>query len=462
VRPDPKLLFGEYSNNAWMQELPDPITKLVWDNVAVVSPATAEELGVQTRLKEGQHFADLLTLGAADTAVELPVWVQPGHPDGSISVSTGYGRNLKSDRTRRLTNIFNIDADVYSQGPLCNGVGTNVSALRRDAGDGWSTFITRARAAKSGSGYLLASTQDHPTAAGRPIVRQATLEEYRQSPAFAREVVPPLEGQEPWAEYPELWSEQHPNEQPQTTESMYFGHQWGMAIDLNACTGCNACVVACQSENNIPVIGKDEVSRGREMQWLRIDRYYTGDYETAPGMVVQPMMCVHCENAPCESVCPVAATVHSPDGLNVMVYNRCIGTRYCSNNCPYKVRRFNYYNWTKHLPAQVQMGQNPNVTVRFRGVMEKCTYCLQRIRKAGIEARREDRPIADGEVKTACQQSCPAQAITFGNIADSESGVSRLRAHGRAYELLAELAVRPRTSYMARLRNPNPALEEVT
>jgi molybdopterin-containing oxidoreductase family iron-sulfur binding subunit len=295
---------------------------------------------------------------------------------------------------------------------------------------------------------------------GRPIVRMSTLDEFRANPHFADDAVPALKGQEPWEEYPSLWEDRHPKDSREFQRSIYSKHQWGMAIDLNACTGCNACVVACQSENNIQVVGKESVTHGREMHWVRLDRYFTGDDVSEPGMVMQPMMCVHCENAPCESVCPVAATLHSPDGLNVMVYNRCIGTRYCANNCPYKVRRFNYFNWSKTLPTQVRMAQNPNVTIRFRGVMEKCTYCIQRIREAGVLARRSDRTIADGEVQTACQQACPSQAISFGNLADDSSTVVAHKANPRSYELLAELAIKPRTSYLARLRNPNPALEE--
>ncbi|MGA7307207.1 MAG: TAT-variant-translocated molybdopterin oxidoreductase [Rhodothermales bacterium] len=457
VRPDRKLYDGSFSNNAWLQELPDPVSKLVWDNVAVMSAQTARDLGVDVALREGKHYADVVRLTANGGSIELPVWIGPGQANGSIAVASGYGRDIDSDRPTSLYEFFNIDVDVYNGGALANGIGASVMPLLSAAGE---PVISGVKVEKIDSDYMLASTQDHPSMEGRPIVRMATVEEFKKDPSFAREEVPPIEGEEPWSEYPTLWEDRHPRDSEKFTRSLYHKHQWGMAIDLNACTGCNACVVACQSENNIQVVGKESVSHGREMHWVRLDRYFTGDDVSTPGMVMQPMMCVQCENAPCESVCPVAATVHSPDGLNVMVYNRCIGTRYCANNCPYKVRRFNFFNWTKTLPTQVRMAQNPNVTVRFRGVMEKCTYCIQRIREAGVHARRDDRLIADGEVQTACQQACPSQAISFGNIADEKSTVVARKANPRAYELLAELAIKPRTSYLARLRNPNPALEE--
>lgn len=459
VRPDGALYDGSFSNNAWLQELPDAISKLVWDNVAVISAGTAQSLGVDVALREGKHYADVVRLSANGQSVDLPVWIGPGQADGSIAVSMGYGRDIETDRGTTINEFFDLDVDVYNRGALANGIGANVSAL---LGSDGGAIVSGVTVEKVGSDYMLASTQDHPSMEGRPIVRMATLQEFQEKPTFADDAVPGLAGREPWEDYPALWEEGHPKDTEAFQRSLYHKNQWAMAIDLNACTGCNACVVACQSENNVQVVGKESVSNGREMHWLRMDRYFTGDDVAAPGMVMQPMMCVHCENAPCESVCPVAATVHSPDGLNVMVYNRCIGTRYCANNCPYKVRRFNYFNWSKTLPTQVKMAQNPNVTVRFRGVMEKCTYCIQRIREVGIKARRDDRPIADGEVKTACQQACPSQAISFGDLTDGSSTVVAHKGNPRAYELLAELAIRPRTSYLARLRNPNPSLEGTT
>ncbi len=459
-RSSPKLADGAYSNNPWMQELPHPVSKLVWDNAAVMSLATAEANGANIALKKGKHHADIITLTVSGSECNLPVWIQEGHPDGSITVDLGYGRDLASERQHAdrnlLARLFDRDVDVYSPGPVANGVGTNVAPMRTL---GSMVVGSVSNIASTGDSMLLVTTQDHGSMEGRAIVRMTTLKEYQSNPDVVQHQEHILDNT-PWDSYPPLWTE--PNSastDPRIANAMYSDQQWGMSIDLNTCSGCNACVVACQSENNIQVVGKDQVSRGRELHWLRIDRYYTGD-EANPGMVVQPMMCQHCENAPCESVCPVAATSHSPDGLNEMTYNRCIGTRYCSNNCPYKVRRFNYYNWTKTLPLEVQMAQNPNVTVRFRGVMEKCTYCVQRIRRTQQYAHIEDRQVRDGEISTACQQACPSDAITFGNIADPESAVAKSKHSPRSYDVLAELAVKPRTSYLARLRNPHPSLAE--
>ncbi|MCH7878901.1 MAG: 4Fe-4S dicluster domain-containing protein, partial [candidate division Zixibacteria bacterium] len=401
---------GRYANNGWLQELPDPVTKLTWDNAVILNQKTAQALNVE---KE-----ELVTLEVNGVTVEAPIWIVPGLADNTISLALGYGRT--------------------ECGVTGSGVGANAFALRPGLTD---YYIAGASVRKTGRTYKLACSQDHWSLEGRPVYREATLDEYKKNGNFAAEVV----------ETPELsslWTE-HKYEE---------GYQWGMAIDLNSCTGCNACTIACVSENNISVVGKEQVSKGREMHWIRIDRFFSDDPEN-PQMVNQPMTCMHCEMAPCEEVCPVAATVHDSEGLNVMVYNRCIGTRYCSNNCPYKVRRFNFFNYTKDMPETVKMAMNPDVTIRSRGVMEKCTYCTQRIERAKTQAKQDNnRQVKDGEIVTACQQACPAQAITFGNINDPNSEVSRIKKQNRNYLALAELNTRPRTSYLAGLRNPNPAL----
>ncbi|MBD3299294.1 MAG: 4Fe-4S dicluster domain-containing protein, partial [candidate division Zixibacteria bacterium] len=340
----PAVYDGRYANNGWMQELPDSVTKIAWDNPALIAPATARELGVGN--------GDMVELSIGGRSLELPVWIQPGLAHNEVTVMLGYGRT--------------------STGRVGDGVGFNTYQLQSaDSPD----LLRGVQIRRTGSTYTLANTQDHGSMEGRPIVREATLDEFRAHPTFAREMVehPPLKS---------LWQE----------HSYEDGNQWGMSIDLNTCTGCNACTVACQSENNIPIVGKEQVVEGREMHWIRIDRYYSGP-EDDPEVVHQPVTCQHCENAPCEQVCPVAATLHSEDGLNTMVYNRCIGTRYCSNNCPYKVRRFNFFNYTKDTPPVEQLAMNPDVTIRFRGVMEKCTYCTQRISRARITAKNEEREI---------------------------------------------------------------------
>ena len=460
---DRKVLDGSFANNAWCQELPDPVTKIVWDNVAIMSPATAERYGLESVYSKGQHFVDVISLTVNNSTVELPIWIVPGHADDSIAVYLGYGRDIESKRPETVTGFFDLDdyTDIYGHGAVGTGIGQNVAALRTPT---TMRISAAGSVTKASSGYMIATTQDHAYLEGRPMYRMATLEEYRAHPNFAEEVVHTLPGGEPWEEYPTLWEENHPTTKPAFKDNPYYEYQWGMVIDLSACTGCSACVVACQSENNIPVVGKEEVSRGREMSWIRLDRYYVSEEgrESDPMMVSQPVPCMHCENAPCEQVCPVAATVHSPDGTNQMIYNRCIGTRYCANNCPYKVRRFNYYNWTKTLPLEVHMAQNPNVTVRSRGVMEKCSFCIQRIRKANIRSGIEGRSIKEGEVLTACQQACPAGAIVFGNMNDPNSAISQSRGNDRRYNMLAELNTKPRTSYLGRVRNPNPELEGVS
>ncbi|PEN06031.1 hydrogenase [Longimonas halophila] len=470
TRLDPTLLDGRFSNNAWMQELPDPITKIVWDNVALMSPATAEELGVEVTYDAGVFRADEVEIAANGTSVTLPAWIQPGFPDGSIGLTMGYGRALVTRRSRRQTPFWNTDdyTDIYGDGPLAGGieddgtpyepVGTNVAPLRSNNG----RITTGASVTRVGSGYKIVSTQEHGSMEGRPLARWSTLDEFREEPGEIKEMGQPVPGPEDsYEDYPELWEDNHPSEQPAMKDSPYYDNQWGMVIDLNTCMGCNACVVACTSENNVQVVGKEEVGNGRHMYWMRMDRYYVSEDpdDESPDMVTQPVTCHHCENAPCESVCPVAATVHSPDGTNQMVYNRCIGTRYCSNNCPYKVRRFNYYNWVGTLPDQVQMAQNPNVTVRSRGVMEKCTFCIHRVRGSQRQARNEDRPLQTDEVQTACQQACPTNAITFGDLNDPESELVAKRENPRRYEMLDYLNTKPRLSYLGRVRNPNPRLE---
>ncbi|HEX4822930.1 MAG TPA: TAT-variant-translocated molybdopterin oxidoreductase [Candidatus Polarisedimenticolaceae bacterium] len=408
-RPSPYVHDGRFSNNGWLQELPDHVTKLTWDNPALLSPATARKLGVAD---EG-----LVKVTVRGKSVTLPVAIVPGQADGTVVLTLGYGRT--------------------GLGRIADGVGENVYPLRSAAApafDGGS--IDRVDGTK-----LLSATQEHGSMEGRPIFREGTLEEFKKDPAFAQEKVevPPLLS---------MWKE----------KAYDKGHQWGMTIDLNQCVGCNACVVACQSENNVPIVGREQVRRNREMHWIRVDRYFEGS-EAAPRMVFQPIPCMQCENAPCEQVCPVAATVHDDEGLNVMVYNRCIGTRYCSNNCPYKVRRFNFFNYTKDTPEVLKLAQNPDVTVRSRGVMEKCTYCTQRINRAKLDARLAGRDLKDGDVVTACQQACPAGAIEFGDLLMPDTKIGKLKAEPRNYALLAELNSKPRTTYLARVRNPHPDLE---
>ena len=409
-RPDPYILDGRYANNGWLQELPRPLTRLTWDNVALVSVRTAEQRGLQNE--------DLVNLQYQGRSVKAPVWIQPGHPDDSVTVHLGFGR--------------------ANSGRVCSGVGFNAYALRTSAAPGFSSGLEMV---KTGSKYPLATTQDHHLMEGRAIVIAADIDEYRKNPGFAKEA-----------------AEEPPKELTIYPGYKYDGYAWGMTIDQTSCVGCNACVVACQAENNISVVGKDQVRMRRAMHWLRIDSYYKGDLDN-PGMYFQPVPCMQCENAPCELVCPVQATNHSSEGLNDMVYNRCVGTRYCSNNCPYKVRRFNFFLYSDWTTPTLKLQRNPDVSVRSRGVMEKCTYCVQRINEAKIEAEKEGRVVRDGEIQPACQQSCPTQAIVFGNINDPASRVAKLKSEKLNYSLLAELNARPRTTYLAALRNPNPELE---
>jgi Fe-S-cluster-containing dehydrogenase component len=404
-RPDPYVLDGRFANNGWLQELPRPITKLTWDNAALIAPATAERLGIES--------GDIVELRYQGRALSAPAWIVPGHAADAVVLPLGFGRT--------------------HAGTVGTGVGVDGYALRTATAPHFGPGLELRR---TGERHELACTQEHQKMEGREPVRSATLAAWQADPHLGREPEP----------LPSLYPPHR-----------YDGYAWGMAIDLGACIGCNACVTACQSENNIPVVGRDQVARGREMHWIRVDRYFAGDPAT-PELVHQPVPCMHCENAPCEVVCPVNATVHSSEGLNDMVYNRCVGTRYCSNNCPYKVRRFNFYLYSDWTHETVKMAMNPDVTVRSRGVMEKCTYCVQRIERARVRAETEGRRIQDGDVVTACQQACPAEAIVFGDVNDPTSRVSRLKADPRNYALLEELNTRPRTTYLARIRNPNPDL----
>lgn len=409
-QPDPHIYDGQFANNGWLQELPKPQTRLTWDNAALISPATAERLGLSN-----EEQVDLKYQGRT---IQGPVWILPGHPNNAVTIHLGYGRT----RTGRVG----------------RAAGFNAYALRTSTTP-W--FGTGLEISKTGRRYPLACTQHHHSMEGRHPVRAGTIEEYREHPDFVREM-----GEEP------------PRSLSLYPERRYNGNAWGMVIDLSSCTGCNACTIACQAENNIAVVGKEQVIIGREMHWMRVDRYYSGGLEN-PATYHQPIPCMQCENAPCEVVCPVNATAHSEEGLNDMVYNRCVGTRYCANNCPYKVRRFNFLLYSDWDTLSLKLGRNPDVSVRSRGVMEKCTYCVQRINAAKIEAEKEDRPIQDGEIVTACEAVCPARAITFGNINDPNSRVARLKADKLNYGLLSELQTRPRTTYLATLKNPNPELK---
>ena len=408
-RHDPTIYDGRFANNGWLQETPKPMTKLTWDNAALVAPATAEKLGVES--------GDMLDVKHEGRSLKVPAWISPGHALDAVTISVGYGR------TRA--------------GRVGNGTGFNAYALRGST----SPWYGAAEISATGDSYQLVSTQDHWTLEDRNVVRSAKLEDFKAHPEFAGGMEH-MKLDKGITLYP---------------EHEYKGYKWGMAIDMNACTGCSACVVACVAENNIPVVGKDQVSRNREMHWLRVDRYYAGSLDN-PDTYFQPMPCQQCENAPCEVVCPVAATVHSDEGLNDMVYNRCVGTRYCSNNCPYKVRRFNFLLYQDWNTPQFKLQRNPDVTVRSRGIMEKCTYCVQRINAARIQSKREERTIRDGEVLTACQAVCPTEAIVFGDINDPASKVAKLKASPLNYSVLAELNTRPRTTYLAAVRNPNPEL----
>ncbi|HMO64058.1 MAG TPA: 4Fe-4S dicluster domain-containing protein, partial [Verrucomicrobiota bacterium] len=482
---DAKMDDGGFVNNVGLRELPEPITKLAWDNALLISRRTAADLGLVN--------TEVVKVAVNGRELTAPVWIVPGMADHTLAISLGWGRT----RPGRAA-FFNGTSAGFNAYPV------RVAAT--------PAIASGAKLAGTGAKFSFATTQSHWAMAGRPIVREANLEQFKAKPDFAKNfdldahmghvANDPATGR-PKRIYQHAW-EQRPDELKSDI------HQWAMVVDLNACTGCGACVVACQSENNIPVVGKDQVLRGREMHWLRIDRYFTGFAGTGarnalvadqnqwkeawiddPQVVQQPMMCQHCENAPCESVCPVNATVHDAEGLNVMAYNRCIGTRYCGNNCAWKVRRFNFFDFNKRPinyadikagmrgelykgplarrdaaeQELVRLGKNPDVSVRMRGVMEKCTFCTQRIEGAKIAQKVKagasgDVQVRDGAVKTACQQACPAEAIVFGNLLDARSRVNQLRQQTRNYEVLGFLDNRARVTYLARVRNPNPKMPD--
>lgn len=425
LRPDPRIWDGRYARNAWLQELPKPLTMLAWDNAALMSPQLAARRGVRNE--------DVVELQAGNRTVRAPVWIMPGHADGSVTLYIGYGQAL----------------DIHPAGTA--GVNAYALQTRRQR---W--LIAPVDLRKTGDTYPLATTQHHQRMEGRQPVRRASLDTYIKNPGWLKKYVPELS----------LYPEPRPVARSKEYEDGVQDYAWAMSINLNSCIGCGACTIACQAENNIPVVGKQEVIHGREMHWIRVDRYYenepTGNEPDNLGTYFQPVPCMHCENAPCEYVCPVGATVHDSEGLNAMIYNRCIGTRDCSQNCPYKVRRFNWLDYSySREPVEAEAAaplHNPDVTVRSRGVMEKCTYCVQRISEARREAKKENRLIRDGEVVTACQAACPTEAIVFGDLNNHDSKVVKEKQSPLDYALLAELNTRPRTTYKARIRNANPRL----
>ena len=403
---------GMHANNPWLMELPDPVSKQCWENVAAISPADAEKYGIST--------GDLISL---DGRLTIPAFIQPGQAEGTVSVALGYGHT--------------------ASGPVCNGIGENMYPYVGIVSGNRIYSFTAGTLVNTGESKQLALTQTHASMEGRPIARNTRLSEYRNNRAS---------GNEMHAEFEKEHETLYPDVE-------YDGFHWGLSIDLNLCTGCSACVIACQAENNIPVVGKEEVTKRRIMHWIKIDRYYSDDKDN-PEVLFQPLTCQHCDNAPCENVCPVSATNHSNEGLNQMAYNRCIGTKYCINNCPYKVRRFNWFRYTNNKAFDFntasdlgKMVLNPDVTVRERGVVEKCSYCVQRIQEKKLQAKLENRTLGDQEIKTACMQACPAGAIIFGNLNDKKSKVAGLAADAGTYHLLEDLHTLPSTSYLTKIRN---------
>lgn len=422
ILPHHSVLDSRYANLGWLQEMADPVTKLVWDNAAIIGWSTAKKYALEK--------GDIIKVKSKYGSVDLPVFIHPGIADDTIITHVGFGRT--------------------EGGRVCAGVGINVYPLLRAGADAIGYVAVTIE--KTGETHELATTQDHHSLSGTAlygidrsgIVKESDLDSFLTNPQSLFE-----------GELPVYGSPTHADEPISIMKDYDYssGHRWAMTIDSSACVGCNACVLACVAENNIPMVGKDEVMRGREMHWIRIDRYYKG-HDANPQTLFQPMLCQHCENAPCENVCPVAATTHSSEGLNEMTYNRCVGTRYCSNNCPYKVRRFNYFDWHKEEREPMPMVYNPDVTVRMRGIMEKCTFCVQRINEAKYHAKNEGRDLVnDGEVVTACQQVCPADAIVFGNVNDPNSAVSKMRQSERGYLVLRDLNTRPSVTYLAKIRN---------
>ncbi|MGH9875133.1 MAG: 4Fe-4S dicluster domain-containing protein, partial [Pyrinomonadaceae bacterium] len=437
-RTDPTIYDGRFANNGWLQELPKPLSKMTWDNAALVSPNTARQLGLTKTIgkKGGDIYVDTIKITHQGRTITnaVPTWITPGQPDGVITIHLGYGRT----HVGRVGKDHGFDAYQI-----------------RTSDSPWSA--TGVQVEKAAEQALVAVTQLHFlledrdfSKEDRDVLRSQTLEEYlKGTPAGETHDPPP----DDTLYHPELFDYQN--------QGNGLNYAWGMAIDLNNCIGCNACTIACQSENNIPIVGKEQVVRSREMHWIRVDTYFKGEDANKPEATnFMPVPCMHCENAPCEPVCPVHATVHSAEGLNDMVYNRCVGTKYCSNNCPYKVRRFNFFLYQDWEQPTYQLMRNPEVSVRSRGVMEKCTYCVQRIQGAKIQSELEGRRVRDGEIVTACQAVCPTEAIVFGDVNDPDSRVSRLKAEQRNYSLLGELNTKPRTTYLTALRNPNPELGE--
>ncbi|RRR76398.1 MAG: 4Fe-4S dicluster domain-containing protein [Candidatus Viridilinea halotolerans] len=459
LRPDGTIYDGRYANNGWLQELPKPVTQLTWDNAALVSPRTAirllgltfdpasladgNNISAQRNLEEliGQN-GTMVELRLEGRSLNVPIWIVPGHAEDTVTLTLGYGRDAQA-------------------GPVAEGTGFNAYSLRLSTAP-W--FAAGLEATPTNERYQLVSTQNHWTLEGRNFIRVGEFERFKADPKYiAHEVYQEEYGKDTPGPGTDGYQSMLPGGEGEYLPGYDYsvGNQWGMSIELTACMGCNACVVACQAENNIPIVGKSEVASGREMHWIRIDRYFAGSDFDNPETYLQPMLCHHCEQAPCELVCPVAATVHDAEGLNNMIYNRCVGTKYCSNNCPYKVRRFNFFQYTNVDAPSLRLGRNPEVSVRNRGVMEKCSFCIQRIAETRIRARVEgDRPIADGEVIPACAQACPTQAITFGDINNPEALVTKRKAEPHNYAILGLLSTLPRVTYLARVRNSNPTLGE--